>query len=78
MIDFVHPALILIIGASILPLLPKNLRSPYSVAVATIGFFFTLDASQGFYGALSLFGYEISPLVRIDKLSLLLPTYSAL
>jgi len=71
MIDFVHPALILIIGASILPLLPKNLRSPYSVAVATIGFFFTLDASQGFYGALSLFGYEISPLVRIDKLSLL-------
>jgi multicomponent Na+:H+ antiporter subunit D len=71
MTDFIHPGLVLIGGALILPLLPKNLRSAYSVAVATVGLFLTFMASPGFYGSISLFGYEISPLVRVDKLSLL-------
>ncbi|MEJ5227487.1 Na(+)/H(+) antiporter subunit D [Thermodesulfovibrio sp.] len=71
MIDFIHPGLVLILAATLLPVLPKNLRGPYSVLVATVGFFLTLIAGQGFYGSISLFGIEISPLVRVDKLSLL-------
>lgn len=71
MSDFIHPGLVLILAAGLLPVLPKNLRGPYSVLVATVGFFLTLIAQQGFYGSINLFGIEISPLVRVDKLSLL-------
>jgi len=71
MIDFIHPGVILILGALLLLALPKNFRSPYSVLIATVGFFLTLVAEQGFYGYMSLFGMEISPIVRVDKLSLL-------
>ncbi len=71
MTDFIHPGIVLILGAFLLPALPKNFRGPYSVLLATVGFFFTLVAEQGTYGYMSLFGVEISPLVRVDKLSLI-------
>lgn len=71
MTDFIHPGVVLIFGALLLPALPKNMRGPYSVLIATVGFFLTLIAEQGFYGYMSLFGMDISPLVRVDKLSLL-------
>jgi len=71
MTDFIHPGVVLIFGALLLPALPKNMRGPYSVLIATLGFFLTLIAKQGFYGYMSLFGMDISPLVRVDKLSLL-------
>lgn len=71
MTDFVHPGVVLILGAFLLPALPKNFRAPYSVLLATIGFFLILVTEQGFYGYMNLFGLQISPLVRVDKLSLL-------
>lgn len=71
MTDFIHPGLVLILGALFLPALPKNLSGPYSLLVATLGFFLTLIAQSGYYGSMNLFGIEISPLVRVDKLSLL-------
>lgn len=69
--DFIHPGLLLIGGALLLPVIPKSIRSPYAVFVATVGFIFSLLAEPGFYGSINLFGYTIEPVVRVDKLSLL-------
>ncbi|MCS7202849.1 MAG: Na(+)/H(+) antiporter subunit D [Thermodesulfovibrio sp.] len=71
MTDFIHPGLVLIFASLILPVIPKNLRGPYSVLIATLGFSLTLMAEQGFYGSVNLFGVNISPIVRVDSLSLL-------
>ena len=71
MIDFIHPGLVLILGSLLLPVLPKNMRSFYSVLLAMSGFILCLMANPGVYGSLNLFGYTISPIIRVDKLSLL-------
>lgn len=71
MIDFIHPGLVLILGSLLLPVLPKNIRSFYSVLLAMSGFILCLMANPGVYGSLNLFGYTISPIIRVDKLSLL-------
>jgi len=69
--SFIHPGLLMIFGALLLPVLPKQIRSPYAVFIATAGFIFSLIAEPGFYGSISLFGHTISPVVRVDKLSLI-------
>ncbi|MCX8030856.1 MAG: Na(+)/H(+) antiporter subunit D [Thermodesulfovibrionales bacterium] len=71
MIDFIHPGLLLIVFSLLLPAFPKKLRGPYSVFLAASGFLLTLIAEPGLYGYINLFGLKISPLVRVDKLSLL-------
>jgi len=71
MIDFIHPGLVLILGSLLLPVLPKNMRSFYSVLLAMLGFILCLMTNPGVYGSLNLFGYTISPIIRVDKLSLL-------
>jgi len=71
MIDFIHPGLVLILGSLLLPVLPKNIKSFYSVLLAMSGFILCLMANPGVYGSLNLFGYTISPIIRVDKLSLL-------
>ncbi|RPF46916.1 multisubunit sodium/proton antiporter MrpD subunit [Thermodesulfitimonas autotrophica] len=69
--SFLHPGLVLIFGAFLTPLLSKRVRSPYAVLLTASALFICLTSSPGHYGSISLFGYEITPLVRVDSLSLL-------
>ncbi len=64
------PALIMILGALLVPLLRGRLRSTYLLALPVASFGYLLSLPQGVSAPLPLFGYELT-LVRIDALSLL-------
>jgi multicomponent Na+:H+ antiporter subunit D len=64
------PALIMILGALLVPLLRGRLRSAYLLALPIASFGYLLSLPDGVSAPLGLFGYELT-LVRIDALSLL-------
>ena len=69
MIEF-PPGLLLIIGAILVPLLPKVVRNAYMLALPVLGFWGLLVLPEGIHFAFDIFGYTLSP-VRVDGLSLL-------
>jgi multicomponent Na+:H+ antiporter subunit D len=69
MIGEIPPGLILIVGALAVPLLRGWLRAGWLLALPILALVQTLGLEHGSYGALSLFGLELTTL-RIDALSL--------
>ena len=70
MISSVSPALILLLGAFLVPLVPQRLRGVYMLALPLAGLWQTLGLAHGSYGEVELFGHTLVTL-RVDKLSLL-------
>jgi multicomponent Na+:H+ antiporter subunit D len=70
MIGELTPGLILIIGALLLPLLPRRLRSAYLLALPILAFGHLLTLTPGEFGEVQLFNLTLVTL-RVDKLSLL-------
>ena len=69
MIDQLPPALILIVGSLLIPLLRGRLQSAYMLLLPVAGLAHLLGLSPGEYGRIGIFDYSIT-LVRIDGLSL--------
>jgi multicomponent Na+:H+ antiporter subunit D len=69
MIEALPPGLVLILGALLIPLLPKRLQAPFAVALPVIGMAQLLTLAPGFSHNLRFFDYELT-VVRIDRLSL--------
>jgi len=64
------PALIMILGALLVPLLRGRTRAAYLLALPVVSFGYLLSLPHGESAPLALFGYELI-VVRIDALSLL-------
>ncbi len=69
MIEVLPPGLVLILGALVIPLLPKRLQPWLAVALPAVGFGQTLLLEPGVSHQLRLFDLELT-LVRVDRLSL--------
>jgi multicomponent Na+:H+ antiporter subunit D len=65
----VTPALVLVVGAFLVPLFSGGLRAVYMLALPLIGFWLTLGLEHGAHGQIPLFGHTLVTL-RVDKLSL--------
>jgi multicomponent Na+:H+ antiporter subunit D len=70
MTSSVTPALVLLLGAFLVPLIPGRLRAVYMLALPLIGLWQTMGLEHGSYGQVPLFGHTLVTL-RVDKLSLL-------
>ena len=69
MISNLPPAVILIVGALVVPLLKGKLRSAYLLILPLLSFFHLLGLPLGTSWEISIFDYALT-VVRIDKLSL--------
>jgi len=70
MIDGLSPALTLIVGAILAPLLGGRVRAAYLMVLPVIGLWQTIGLEPGAGGQMALFGQTLVTL-RVDKLSLL-------
>ena len=66
---WIHPALVLIIGALLLPLFKGVLRKPYQLLVPVLAFAAVLYMEQGVFAVLPFLDWELT-FGRVDKLSL--------
>ncbi|MCA1404367.1 Na(+)/H(+) antiporter subunit D [Ensifer sp. IC3342] len=73
MTDFVHPALLFILGAVAIPFLKETIRKAYLVLVPLLAFLAVLTIEPGSYGAAMFIGQEIL-IAKVDKLSILFAT----
>ena len=64
------PGLILILGAALIPLLPRSLRAAYSIVLPIVAFAHLLTVPVGNHGQIEMLGLTLTTL-RIDRLSLL-------
>ncbi|MEE2803424.1 MAG: Na(+)/H(+) antiporter subunit D [Pseudomonadota bacterium] len=62
------PGLILIIGALLLPWLPRSVRPYFALVLPLVGFIQLLFIADGTHGLITLAGHELA-LVRVDGLS---------
>jgi multicomponent Na+:H+ antiporter subunit D len=69
MMGNLHPALVLILGAILVPFLRGQIRSVYLLALPVVSFLHLLGLPIGSYGQVGLFDYTLTT-IRIDKLSL--------
>lgn len=69
MTSSVTPALVLLVGAFLVPLFGGRLRGLYMLALPLAGLWLTLGLEHGSYGQIELFGHTLVTL-RVDKLSL--------
>ena len=69
MTDWIHPSLLLIVGALGLPLLRGRSRQVWQIALPTIIFASILSLEHGVYGQFSFMGLELTT-GRVDALSL--------
>jgi multicomponent Na+:H+ antiporter subunit D len=70
MIAELSPALILIVGAVLVPLLPRGIREVYMLALPAVAAFDLMGLPMGESGKLSMLGLQLVT-VRVDALSLL-------
>ena len=70
MIDHLNPALILILGGLLIPLLPTRLRNPFMLLVPLLGLAQLITLPQGEFGHIDFVGYTLTTL-RLDGLSLI-------
>jgi len=68
-IESFPPGLVLIVGALLIPLLPKRLQSVGAVVLPAVGFAHLLALDVGISHQLRVFDYQLT-VVRIDRLSL--------
>ncbi|MBP1884063.1 Na(+)/H(+) antiporter subunit D [Sinorhizobium mexicanum] len=73
MTDFVHPALLFILGAVAIPFLEGLVRKVYLVLIPLLAIFAVLAIEPGSYGATTFIGQEIL-IARVDKLSIVFAT----
>jgi multicomponent Na+:H+ antiporter subunit D len=71
-ISFIHPALILILGAIILPLVKEPFRKPYLCLVPILTFLDVvyLNANSGLHGVVNFMGQWTLTFGRVDNLSI--------
>ena len=69
MIEALPPGLILILGALLIPLLPKRLQPGLTMVLPVLGFAQLLMLEPGLSHQLKIFDYELT-VVRVDRLSL--------
>jgi multicomponent Na+:H+ antiporter subunit D len=69
MIDWMHPALFLVVGVLFLPLLPAKIKKIYLVALPALALIDILLMTPGTYGAYHFLGVDLV-FGRVDKLSL--------
>ena len=68
--EWVHPGLVLILGAWILPFLKGGLKKVAMLAIPGVALFLCVTMSQGTYGEVSFLGQALV-FGRVDKLSLI-------
>ncbi|MCK3779305.1 Na(+)/H(+) antiporter subunit D [Ensifer sesbaniae] len=73
MIDFVHPALLFILGAVPIPFLKGSIRKAYLVLVPALAIVAVLTMEPGNHGAGQFIGQEIL-FAKVDKLSIVFAT----
>ncbi|MBK5567734.1 Na(+)/H(+) antiporter subunit D [Ensifer sp. SSB1] len=73
MTDFVHPALLFILGAVAIPVLKGSIRRAYLVLVPVLAIVSVLTIEPGSYGAARFVGQDIL-LAKVDKLSVVFAT----
>ncbi|TVS13695.1 MAG: Na(+)/H(+) antiporter subunit D [Wenzhouxiangella sp.] len=69
MIDWLHPSLVLILGAAVLPLLPTGLRKAWMVLVPVTGLAVIFGLEPGEFGRVEFLGMTLVT-GRVDELSL--------
>ena len=70
MLDWIHPGLVLILGAWILPFLKGGVKKVGMLAVPAAAMFLCYTMSEGTYGEVSFLGQDLV-FGRVDKLSLI-------
>ena len=70
MIDSLHPAIFLLLGSLLLPLLPGIWRQGLFVLLPILGFLNLLGLEAGTTWNIAFAGYQLQ-ILRVDKLSLL-------
>lgn len=73
MIEFVHPALLFILGAVPIPFLKGSIRKTYLVLIPALAIAAVLAMEPGSYGAARFIGQEIL-FAKVDKLSIVFAT----
>src|SRR5579859_6538819 len=66
---WIHPALILLLGAALLPLIPARLKKGYLLLIPILVFVRTLNLNVGSFGHVQFLDWELV-FGRVDKLSL--------
>jgi multicomponent Na+:H+ antiporter subunit D len=64
----INPALILILGALVIPFMPRVLRQASLLALPIVAFFVILGIDEGSYHHIRLFDYTLETM-RVDKLA---------
>ncbi len=70
MIDWVHPGLVLILGAVLVPFLRGRAKRVYLIALPATALICCLLSTEGTFGNLSVLGYELV-FGRVDRVSAL-------
>ncbi|MEK6672402.1 MAG: Na(+)/H(+) antiporter subunit D [Nitrospirota bacterium] len=70
MIEWIHPGLLLIVGAAFIPLFRGSLKKIYMLALPTAALIACIFTTPGTHGVVKFLGYDLI-LGRVDKLSLL-------
>ncbi len=73
MIEFVHPALLFMLGALPIPFLKGSIRKTYLVLIPVLAIVVVLTMEPGSYGAAHFIGQEIL-FAKVDKLSIVFAT----
>ncbi|MCF6109444.1 MAG: Na(+)/H(+) antiporter subunit D [Mesorhizobium sp.] len=73
MIDFVHPALLFILGALPIPFLKGSIRKAYLMLIPALAILAVLTVQPGSYGAAEFIGQEIL-IAKVDRLSIVFAT----
>ena len=73
MTDFVHPALLFILGALPIPFLKGSIRKTYLLLIPALAILAVLTMQPGSYGAGRFIGQEIL-IAKVDKLSIVFAT----
>ncbi|MDL2402635.1 Na(+)/H(+) antiporter subunit D [Rhizobium mayense] len=73
MTDFVHPALLFILGALPIPFLGGSIRKAYLLLIPTLAILAVLTMQPGSYGEVRFIGQELL-IAKVDKLSIVFAT----
>lgn len=73
MTDFIHPALIFILGALPIPFLSGTIRKAYLVVVPSLAILAVLTMQPGSYGSMEFIGQNLQ-IAKVDKLSIVFAT----
>jgi multicomponent Na+:H+ antiporter subunit D len=70
MTDWIHPGLVLILGAVLVPLLKGRAKRSYLIALPSAALLCSILSTEGIFGSFSVLGYDVV-FGRVDRLSLI-------